>query len=56
MTFYAPVYPEPTEIDAMTGYGGNYWTVPGFTNMFEENVIGLFDRYYQDRTYTWFWH
>lgn len=41
-SIYPPSYPSYYDLDAMTGFGGNYWYVPGFTDDTYENVIGIF--------------
>ena len=42
MSVYPEYIPNPTDIDAMTRYGGNYWSAPGFTDDIKPNIIGLF--------------
>jgi len=52
---YPDYYPTAAEIDVMLN-DGNYWTVNGFTNNAEKNIIGLFWRKIDDVWKVVFWH
>ena len=52
---YPDYAPTAVEVDVMLN-NGNYWTVDGFTNNAEKNIIGLFWRQIDTVWKIIFWH